>query len=862
MKRAIYIFIVSLKLIINLLIGLFVLPLCLSANSNDTSSKKIYGRIIDSETGEPLPFASIRSLGHGKDNYVADENGNFQIFSGSKGKTWTVTMTGYDPYILELDDSDSARLISLSPTQMLLDEVIVRPGKEKYSKKNNPAVEFAKRIRKQSSSHNPIFEPYYSYDKYEKTLIGLNDFKSDFSKGAMSKGGKFLENYVDVSTVTGKKVLNLMLKEKISTNLYSISEGLSEKEVVRGYRSCGIDEVINQDNMRIILEDAVREIDPFNNDITLLQNRFVSPLSSIGPDFYKYYLTDTVFIGGENCIELSFVPHNPQSMGFNGKIYVPLHDSTLFVKKITMRTPGDINMNLVDNIFINLSYEKDSLGNRHKTYDDVCLEFSLIPQAPKIYGRKTTVYNNFSYSKRKDLEDYYKKLGKYFVVDTSDSKDAGFWENGRLLPLTATEERMGGLMKEVRRNKILFWGEKLLRLLESGYIITGKPSKVDLGPINTLISFNTVEGVRLRLGGMTVAALNPHLFTTGYVAYGTRDKKLKYDIKVDYSFEKKKLHSYEWPRHGFFARYGYDVDMIGQHYLFTNSDNVFLSFKRKESILATYRRLFEIGYVLELMNNFSFEARFRKETQESTKWITFEFPDGRMIRKYGQNALALSFRWAPGERFIQGRTTRKHVNMDAWIFQLTQEYWPKGLAGSSFSLNRTELTVQKRLWLSAFGYTDIIAKGGIIWSSVYFPALLWPNTNLSYTIQPESFSLLNPMEFANDKYGSIDFAYYGLGILFNRLPLIKRLKLREIVTFKGLVGGLSKRNNPSERSDLLRFPSDSHSRIMTSTPYMEAGVGIDNILMFLRVDYVWRLTYRNSPGCDKSGLRISAHFSF
>ncbi|MDE7109487.1 MAG: carboxypeptidase-like regulatory domain-containing protein, partial [Muribaculaceae bacterium] len=357
-------------------------------------------------------------------------------------------------------------------------------------------------------------------------------------------------------------------------------------------------------------------------------------------------------------------------------------------------------------------------------------------------------------------------MGSYFVLEKSDSRDGSFWEANRLMPLSSVEEKMGGFMQEARHNKVLFWGEKLLRLLESGYVITGKPSKFDFGPINTLISANTVEGVRFRLGGMTVAALNPHLFTAAYIAYGTKDKKFKYDVKMEYSFEKKKMHSFEWPRHGFFARYGYDVDMIGQHYLFTNSDNVFLSFKRKESILATYRRIIELGYIIELKNNFSFEARIRKETQEATKWIEFKFPDGRVIGKYGQNAMALSLRWAPGEKFIQGRTTRSPVNMDAWVFQLTHEFGPKGLGGSSFSLNRTELKIQKRLWFSAFGYTDIIAKGGIIWSSVFFPALLWPNTNLSYTIQPESFSLLNPMEFANDKYGSLDLSYYGMGVLF------------------------------------------------------------------------------------------------
>lgn len=846
--------------VITLLIILMV-SVSISSQTIRGDVNRISGVVKDAETGETIPLATIISEKDRKRNVVADENGHFtvSVVSGIN-EEWKITASGYTPFILKFDGSDTLRTIYLTPRQYELDAVVINPSKNKYSKKNNPAVDFVKKLREESRHHDPKNEPYYSYSQYEKTLIGVNDFKQEFKDGYFSKGGKFLEDYVDFSPITGKRLLNLMLKEKQSTRLFE--EGKNEKEIVEGYRSCGIDEVINQDNMRIIMEDAVREIDPYKESITLLQNRFVSPLSGIGPDYYKYYLTDTVFVGEERCIELSFVPHNAQSMGFNGNIYVPLGDSTMFVKKITMRTPSDINMNLVDNIFINLTYEKDSLGNRHKVYDDVCIELSLIPQAPKIYGRKTTVYSDFDYTRSDKYDDFYSKLGNYFALDESAERGEGFWEESRLVPLTAAESRMGGMMKAMRKKPLLYWGEKVVRLLESGYLMTGKNSKFDIGPLNTLISGNTVEGVRLRLGGMTTAHLNKHLFGTAYIAYGTRDHKWKYGVDMEYSFPEKKYHSFEWPRHGLFFNYRYDLDMLGQHYLFTNSDNAFLSIKRMKSILTTYRRLEQGGYILELPNNFSVEAKVRRETQEATQWIPFIFANGDVMEKYRQSSFALSVRWAPGEKFIQGRTTRSPVNMDAWIFQLTHEYGPKGFLGSAFTLNRTELSIRKRLWFSAFGYTDVILKGGYTWSSVYFTSLMWPNANLSYTIQPESYSLMNPMEFANDKYGAIDLTYFGMGVLFNRIPLLNRLKLREVVTFKGLMGGLSSRNDPEQNRDLPVFPFDAHPRVMTDKPYMELGVGIDNICMFFRIDYVWRLTYRDTPGCDKSGLRFAFHFSF
>ena len=742
-----------------------------------------------------------------------------------------------------------------------LQEVVVKPKKVKYSKKNNPAVDFINYLRKEAKNHDPARSDFYSYDKYEKTLFALNDFQKDLSKDSLTGKKSFLTNYVDTSSWTGNRLLDLMLKEKKSTRIRSRNPG-ADKEITEGYRSEGIDEVFNQDNVRIIMEDAIREIDIYGNDITILQNRFVSPLSSIGPDFYKYYLKDTVYVGDERCIELGFVPHNVESMGFSGNLYVPLDDTTMFVKKVTMRTPADINLNYVESIYINQSFEKDSLGNRHKTYDDVCIEFQIAPHTPRIYGRKTTTYDNFSYEMRKDLESYYKALGKYFSLEDATRQPKEYWDHIRPFPLSYAESRMGTLTKDMRKVPVLYWGEKLLRLLESGYITTGKQSKVDLGPINTFISGSALEGLRIRLGGMTMAALNPHLFGSGYVAYGLHDRKWKYEFRVDYSFKAKKSHANEWPRHGLYALYTYDVDMIGQHYLFTSQDNVFLSLKRKKSVLVTYRRKAQLGYILELPNNFSVGVDFRDEKQEASHWLPFMFRNGEKLRSYKESSFGVTLRWAPGERFVQGRTKRSPVNMDAWIFQFTHELGPKGLCGASFTLNRSEVSIQKRLWLSAFGYANIILKGGIIWSSVYYPALMWPNANLSYTIQPESYSLMNPMEFANDRYGALDVSYFGNGVLFNRIPLIKKLKLREVLTFKGLVGGLSDRNNPNKNNRLLLFPYDAHTSVMKSTPYMELGIGIDNILTVLRVDYVWRLTYRGLPGCDNGGLRVGLHLSF
>ena len=233
-----------------------------------------------------------------------------------------------------------------------------------------------------------------------------------------------------------------------------------------------------------------------------------------------------------------------------------------------------------------------------------------------------------------------------------------------------------------------------------------------------------------------------------------------------------------------------------------------------------------------------------------------------MFKKYDEALFNVTLRYAPGEKFYQTRSNRIPINLDAPVFALTQEYAPKGFLGSMNTINKTELSVQKRFWFSAFGYTDIILKAGKVWSEVNYPDLLIPNANLSYTIQPESYALMNAFEFANDQYVSWDITYWANGAIFNRIPLIKYMKLREVFSFRGLYGRLSNKNNPEFNNDLFRFPLETRCKPMEKKPYMEIGVGLDNIFTILRLDYVWRLTYRDTPGADKSGLRVQLHFTF
>ncbi len=736
-----------------------------------------------------------------------------------------------------------------------LQELLVLPGNEKYSK-DNPAVELVKNIRKNQKKGDPSTQSHYSYDQYDKITLGLLDITEEDLKKHES-----LKTYLDTTPYGRRKMLKVLLNEKASTILYR-EEGKEKKNVVRGKTSYGVSEMFDVDNIDVVLEDLLREINIYDNDITLLSNKFPSPLSSSGNLHYKYFIADTLDVGGTRCIQLTFMPRNPADFSFSGNLYVELGDTTGFIRKVSMKVPRTVNLNFIDNLYIDQLYEKDSEGFRHKVTDNLNVDICLVKGTQRFNASRNSRFDNFSDTMRSDLTDAYTSAGKYIEIGDPADGRVHLLSEMRGDNLSAAESNMDSFLDDFRKYPVFYWGEKILVILVDGYIKTGKKSKFDFGPINTFISTNPIEGVRLRVGGMTTANLSPHWFAKGYLAYGTRDRKFKYMGELEYSFNKKKYHSREYPINSLTIKHQFDMDMIGQHYLFTNSDNIFLSLKRKTDKLITYRHLTRLEYGIELPANLSFSFWGEHVKQDDSPWLPFINGLGQHIPYFRRTSIGTTMRYAPGEKFVDDKDSRLAVNRDAPVFQLLQEWGPRGMKGCHFGVCKTEISVWKRFWFSSFGYLDALVKGGIVWSQVPFTELLWPNANLSYTIQPESYSLMNPMEFAMDRYASCDLTYWGNGVLFNRIPLIKRAKLREVVDFKCLWGTLSKRNNPSYHTNLFRFPSEANVQIMGETPYMEISAGIDNIFKILRVDYVWRLTYLHYAGIDRSGLRVALHFKF
>lgn len=756
-----------------------------------------------------------------------------------------------------------------------LNEVVVHRGKQRYSKRNNPAVDFARRIREARDANDPRRKPLYSYSKYDRMEFGLHDFSvGDTTIGEKAGKFAFLKEYVDTTDASGIPRLPLSIKEKYSDVVYRRSPH-SEKLIVRGIRQNGVDEIADLQNVQTMVEDVFREIDLYDENVNLLQNRFVSPLSAIAPDFYKFYLTDTVSLGDMRCIVLSFAPRNPATFGFLGRIYVEKGDTSMFVRRVDMGVSPTINLNFIDHIRIIQEYDKAPDGTRQKKLDDFNAVISVIKGTQPLYARRTTRYSGHTFKPAAEMTSYLDRLGDTFDDEQAYERDSVYWirVTDQKGDTPTGNKRIVQMMARLRQVPLYRYGERFLKLMVVGYVPTGNPSKFDFGPLNTTLSGNSVEGLRLRAGGITTANLSRHFFTRGYVAYGTRDQRWKYRGEVEYSFNRKRYHSREFPIHSIRLEHQYDIDQLGQNYMFTNPDNMFLALKRGSNHLITYLRHTTATYQLELANNFSTTVTASSRRMEPGPWVPLMTTDGQTLSHYTQNRASITLRYAPGEKFYQTKSTRIPINLDPWVFVLTHTYGPDNRLGNRFGINRTEISIQKRFWFSAFGFADVIIKGAREWSRTAYTNLLSPNANLSYTIQPESFALTDPMEFLGDTGLQWDLTYWANGALFNYIPLLKKLKLREVIAFRGWWSRLSDKNNPMvELSDissgksidnpLLLWPDYVLATPMHSRPYMEMSAGIDNLLKCLRVDYVWRLNYRDTPGVSRSGLRVSLHVTF
>ncbi len=836
------------------------------------SAQNIQGVVTDSLTNDPIPYLSVFYEGKGVGS-ITDNDGHYKVETRKGWNKLTFSAVGYVTKVVNIIPGVTKNLnVRMRPDDIMLDEVVVKPKREKYSRKNNPAVELMKKVIAHKNNNKLSENDYYQYNKYQKITMSLNDVTPEMLEKGMYKKMPFLKDQIELCEETNKFILPISVDETASQKIYR-KHPKSEKTIIKGMSSTGVNELFaTGDMLSTVLKDVFTDVNIYDNDIRLLQYPFISPISSSDAiSFYKFYIMDTTFVDKDKCFHLTFVPNNSQDFGFTGHLYV-LADSSYTVKKCTMNLPKKSGVNFVDNMDIIQEFEQLPNGEWVLKTDDMIVEMTLMKIMQGFQIRRTTRYSDYAFDELP--QQLFKRKGAEIKEADAMMRGDDFWNQYRPVPLTQTESSMDMLVKRLEQMPGFKYVIFVLKAFIENFVETGtkdNPSKVDIGPVNTMISNNYIDGLRLRMSAQTTANLNPHLFFKGYYAYGFKDHRSKYMGEVEYSFNKKEYLPREFPKNSITFSYQYDVMSPTDKFLKTDKDNVFVSFKTSTVDQMSYVRNIALKYENETQFGLKTTVEVKHSTDEPTGGLAYITNDDQktLVPEIQTMEASLAFRYAPGETFVNTKQRRIPVSFDAPVFTLSHTTGFKGVLGGEYNFNLTEVGLYKRFWFSSWGKIDMFVKGGAQWNKVPFPLLIMPAANLSYILQRETFNLINNMEFLNDRYASLDVSWDLNGKIFNRIPLLKKLKWREAIGFKMLYGHLTDKNNPMKHpgdSELFLFPTRDGrptSFVMDSkTPYMECSVGIHNIFKILHIDYVRRLNYLDHPDANKWGVRFMVMMTF
>ena len=756
-----------------------------------------------------------------------------------------------------------------TPSEMerTLDEVTVKPRRERYRRRGNPAVELMRKVIAAKAAHDPETNDFYSYNKYQRMTFAVNNITQRLIDSMKVLHHPLAQRQIEFCPQTGRYILPFAYNEKATRHIYR-RQPHATRDFVLATNSEGLTELMPQGDMLTeILRSVFTDVNIMDDDIMLLERKFTSPLSRRAAiSFFQFFIQDTTVVEGDSVIRLNFVPQNPQDFGFSGRINI-FADSTWRVQQCTLNLPLRTSVNYINNLVLTQRFTDLPTGQRVLASDDFFAEVGILRKHRTFMAHRSTTYTRLSVDSIAD--ESFARSDKLREGTTNVEEDA-MWVGLRTSPLTSGEANLrttsAYMRLRSRTNPLMY----IVRALVANYAPTNlglKQSRFDFGPVMSTVSHNFIDGWRLRLGGQTTARLHPQLFAKGFVAYGTCSRRWYGMGELEYSFLKKQYVPIEFPRHSIAFRFQDDVASPSD-LMWTNGrdkDNVWTSLRWQTVDHMMFIRSWNVRYDLETNNNVALHLAWRNARLTPAGAMSFRSDiDGSLIPHLRTADITASLRWAPGEQVINTQQRRRPVNHNSPVMSLAHTVGLKGVAGCRYNYNLTELSASYRLWLYSYGRVDMSLRAGAQWNRVPFPLLITPVANQSYLIQRDMFAMIGNLEFLNDRYVSANIEWDLSGKILNRVPLLKRLHLREVVGFRALYGHLTTKNHPTG-SGLMLFPERDGSPIvheMGRVPYMEVSAGLHNIFKILRVDYVRRINYHHYPGVRKNGVRFGLEFDF
>ena len=837
---------------------------------------QLTGRVIDDATEEPVPMASLvyKGLGIGT---KADEQGRFTLARHNHERL-VISCVGYETQEKAIRQGTSSQLtIRLKPDQLSIGEVTVTSRRSsRYRRKGNPAVELMRKVIAAKKQTDLRQKDYYRYANYQKLMVGLNDLKpKDFQSGLLANK-PWIVDHLELCPYNQKLILPLSLEETVTERSYRREPHESSDDKV-AHRITGLTNLFQTgDLVNLVSQEYFNDVDIYQDNIRLLRHPFTSPIGRDAILFYHFYITDTTYVDRDLCYVLDFTPSTQQDFGFRGQLFV-MADSSYLVKRCTLSLPNVTGVNWVEGLYCQQEFSRLESGEWVLTRDDMVAEMAVTDFTAKMIVVRNTARSHFDFSppsqKTTDGSSYSPP-----PPEGGPRVEQDYFTEYRPAPLSSSEASLGLLVERIEGTRGFKYLLTAMKALFENFIETGpkgQPSKVDIGPVLSSVSTNFHDGLRLRLGGQTTAALHPHLFLKGYYAHAMKSNENYYDGTLTYAFGHPKYLPHEFPARTISLQSRRDVALPSDKYLDSDKDNVFSALKISEidkmllynsqSLSAEYEQKSGLRLAAQLktekvipVGNMSFTPLLQPQSLEAS-------PAALPSLRYTEATVSLRF--SPGETILQTKERRRTLHYNAPVIRLQHTVGMKGLLGGQYNYNYTELEAWKRFWLPmSFGAMKVRLRAGAQWNSVPFPLLIMPETNMAYFLKSNSFDLINNMEFLNDRFVSFQMGWDLNGKLFNLVPLLKRLKWREYIGVQCLWGKLTDKNNPllaanSGSGVLMYFPEGSYA-MDGKRPYWEVAFGIHNIFRLITVEYIRRLNYLDLPTARKEVVKMAVEFKF
>src|SRR6056297_2491051 len=794
---------------------------------------KVRGVIKDSETGEPISFVNV-TFQNSSIGTITNTSGEYFLESRQSYDSILVSFVGYKPQTKPINAlSYQVINFNLKPNIYEIEEVVVLPTE-------NPAHPILRSIIANKEKHNPRKYDSYTYKLYNKIEIDINNVNDQLKNNRLLKDFQFIFDYTDTAAITGKPYLPIFITESFSEYYYQ-KEPKIEREIIKATKISGVE---NQ-SLSQFTGKMYQKINIYENFQRVFEPGFVSPIADFGLYYYKYYLIDSAFIENQWCYHISFVPKRKQERTFHGSFWV--HDTTFAIKKIQMRMANDVNINFINDFVAEYEYEQINDSIWFMKNEKLFFDFNLTDRSLGFFGKKTTHYKNININPA--LPKHVQKINDNVIVEENAIiNDEDYWVKNRPVDLTPKEIKIYEMVDSIKQVPIYKTYEKIEMMFGMYHYEIGL---FELGPYYKTFSFNEIEGNRIRLSGRTSNNFSTRLMINAHVAYGEEDNRFKYGGGFIYMFDKN-------PRLAIGAQYKYDIQQLGQSPNALTEDNFFTSIlRRNPNYKLTMVSNFNAFIEKEWFQGFSNMLSFNYKNIEPTIYIPFQkssLTDTTVFNDITTSELSLNIRFAKNEKYLRGEFERINLGTNDPVLNLNFTAGIQNLFGSDYEYYKVHINLAHKVPISPFGYFKYILDAGQVFGTVPYPLLKLHEGNETYAFDRYAFNMMNYYEFASDRYLSAYAEHHFQGFFLNKIPLLRKLKWREVVSGKALIGELSNRHEK-----IMDFPQGLYQ---INAPYFEAGVGIENIFKIFRLDALWRLSYLDHENIEKFGLRATVQIIF